>query len=80
MFSTTSDRFDIVIYGASGFTGQYVLESFVKSEEYDRMTIAVAGRSEQKLQQTLRHVGQLTGISLTCEMKAALMFICQAKI
>jgi short subunit dehydrogenase-like uncharacterized protein len=61
MFSSPADRYDIVIYGASGFTGQYVLESFVNSEEYNKMAIAVAGRSEKKLQQTLRHVGELTG-------------------
>ena len=61
MFSSSSGRYDIVIYGASGFTGQYVLESFVNCDEFNKMTIAVAGRSERKLQQTLKYVGELTG-------------------
>jgi short subunit dehydrogenase-like uncharacterized protein len=61
MFSS-SDRYDLVIYGASGFTGQYVLEAFVNSDEYTKLTVAVAGRSEAKLQKTLTYVSELTGL------------------
>jgi short subunit dehydrogenase-like uncharacterized protein len=61
----SSDRFDIVIYGASGFTGQYVLETFAKSEEYDKISIAIAGRNMKKLEETLVNVGKLTGKDLT---------------
>ncbi|KAL7071621.1 hypothetical protein ACQ4LE_009267 [Meloidogyne hapla] len=62
---SSSDRYDLVIYGASGFTGQYVLENFAKSEEYGKLSIAVAGRSMKKLEETLANVGKLTGKDLT---------------
>ncbi|KAI3418869.1 hypothetical protein GPALN_007969 [Globodera pallida] len=61
----TSERYDIVLYGASGFTGQYVLEAFVKCGEIDQISFAVAGRSEKKLQQTLKGVGDTTGKDLS---------------
>jgi short subunit dehydrogenase-like uncharacterized protein len=54
-------KFDIVLYGASGFTGAYVLEEFVKSEYADRFRFAVAGRNEQKLRKVLSDVGDLIG-------------------
>jgi len=59
------ERYDIVLYGASAFTGAYVLESFVKSEEYGKLTLAIAGRSEQRLRKTLKEVGELTGQNLS---------------
>jgi short subunit dehydrogenase-like uncharacterized protein len=54
-------KYDIVLYGASGFTGAYVLEEFVKSQHGDQFRFAVAGRSEQKLRKTLHDVGDLIG-------------------
>lgn len=60
---SSTARYDIVLYGASGFTGQYVLEAFVNSSDFGQLSFAVAGRSEKKLQQTLKHVGELTGWS-----------------
>jgi len=54
-------RYDIVLYGASGFTGAYVLERFVNSEDYGHLSFAVAGRSMQKLKKVLKDVGELTG-------------------
>lgn len=74
MFANSDHRYDVVIYGASGFTGQYVLESFVNSEEYNKSTIAVAGRSEKKLQQTLNYVGNLTGLNLLTKICKILLF------
>ncbi|KAI1711694.1 saccharopine dehydrogenase NADP binding domain-containing protein [Ditylenchus destructor] len=61
------DRYDLVIYGASGFTGAYVLEALVNSQWYDdgKITVAVAGRSESKLGKTLNEVSSLTGKDLS---------------
>jgi short subunit dehydrogenase-like uncharacterized protein len=57
-----SDRpFDIVLYGASGFTGAYVIEEFFKSGHEDRHKFAVAGRNEKKLREVLSNVGKLIG-------------------
>lgn len=57
----TDRKFDIVLYGASGFTGAYVLEEFVKSDHSNRFSFAVAGRNEQKLRKVLSDVGDLIG-------------------
>lgn len=57
----TDRKFDIVLYGASGFTGAYVLEEFVKSEHASRFRFAIAGRNEKKLKKTLKEVGDLIG-------------------
>jgi short subunit dehydrogenase-like uncharacterized protein len=58
-------RYDIVLYGASGFTGAYVLERFVNSSEYGQLTFAVSGRSMQKLKKVLKDVGEMTGKDLS---------------
>ena len=57
----TDRTFDIVLYGASGFTGAYVLEELFKSDYAGKYKIAVAGRSEQKLKKTLKNVGNFVG-------------------
>lgn len=58
-------KFDIILYGASGFTGIYVLESIVKSDEFNGITYAVAGRDRRKLEKVLSDVSQRTGKDLT---------------
>ncbi|KAI6198514.1 Epimerase [Aphelenchoides besseyi] len=57
-------EFDIVLYGASGFTGQYVLEEFYKSE-FNGLRFAVAGRNEKKLRNVLKSVGANLGRDLS---------------
>ncbi|KAF1752547.1 hypothetical protein GCK72_019102 [Caenorhabditis remanei] len=54
-------RYDVVVYGASGFTGAYVVEYLVNSEQFEGLSFAVAGRSEKKLREVLRNVSQKTG-------------------
>ncbi|CAD5222337.1 unnamed protein product [Bursaphelenchus xylophilus] len=54
-----SKLFDLVLFGASGFTGEYVLEEFVKSEYYQKYSFAIAGRSQPRLEKTLEKVGKL---------------------
>ncbi|KAI6243339.1 Sacchrp-dh-NADP domain-containing protein [Aphelenchoides fujianensis] len=53
----TERKFDLVLYGASGFTGAYILEELLRAEEGAGLRFAVAGRSEPKLRETLRKVG-----------------------
>ncbi|RCN39425.1 hypothetical protein ANCCAN_14631 [Ancylostoma caninum] len=54
-------RFDLVIYGATGFTGTFVVERLVTSKYYEGLTFAVAGRNEAKLQKVLDEVSKKTG-------------------
>lgn len=54
-------RYDVVVYGASGFTGAYVVEYLVNSEQFEGLSFAVAGRSEKKLREVLRNISQKTG-------------------
>lgn len=58
-----SKRYDLVIYGASGFTGIYVLETLVNSKE-DILNFAIAGRNYKRLQNTLDQVSITTGLFL----------------
>ena len=60
------DRYDIVVFGASGFTGQYVVEELVRNTLVQKdspvSTWAVAGRSESKLRQCLQMASNRTGM------------------
>lgn len=56
--------YDFIIFGASGFTGQYVVDEVAKiAEEEGGLTWAVAGRSMDKLQAVLRKSSKRTGES-----------------
>ena len=53
-FSLLRMSFDIVIFGATGFTGQFVVEELAKvlvAENAPPLSWAVAGRNEGKLKQ-----------------------------
>ena len=60
-----SDRADVVIFGATGYTGQYVVEHAARAAKRgggDPFTLAVAGRSEDKLRKVLSQAAAATGI------------------
>ncbi|KAK0411882.1 hypothetical protein QR680_005898 [Steinernema hermaphroditum] len=59
-----SDRFDLVFYGVTGFTGSLLLEYLIKSE-YANVTFAVAGRNVDRIRSTLVAVGERCGEDLT---------------
>ncbi|RDD47010.1 Saccharopine dehydrogenase-like oxidoreductase [Trichoplax sp. H2] len=63
-----SDRkYDMIIYGASGFTGQYVVKelALVQNTNKNRpIKWAVAGRNRSKLQQVVDEIAKITGINL----------------
>ncbi|CAB3397735.1 unnamed protein product [Caenorhabditis bovis] len=54
-------RYDVVIYGATGFTGAYILEYLVLSPKYEGVSFAIAGRSEKKLKEVLDSISEKTG-------------------
>lgn len=56
-----AQKLDIVLYGATGVTGKYVLEEFFKSPHAGRFRFGVAGRNESKLRKALDEVSQLVG-------------------
>ncbi|CAD5233005.1 unnamed protein product [Bursaphelenchus xylophilus] len=60
-----SRPYDLVLFGASGFTGEYVLETFVKSEYHKKHTLAIAGRNRSKLEKSLDKVANLTEQNLS---------------
>lgn len=60
---SNSDRLDIIIFGATGFTGKRTIPQLTKliKEEKLALTWGIAGRSEAKLKQALTEMQQKTG-------------------
>ncbi|XP_026759515.2 lipid droplet localized protein-like [Galleria mellonella] len=59
-------RLDLVIFGATGFTGKKVVEQVARGGKYyDNLSWGVAGRSQQKLENVLADVSKLTGKDLS---------------
>jgi len=56
-----TDTYDLVILGASGFTGQYVVQYVFRAVKEHGITWAVAGRNETKLRSVLKSVGEKLG-------------------
>lgn len=53
--------FDFVIFGASGYTGQYVVEILAKTAKEQNVTWAVAGRHLDKIKKVMDFVSSDTG-------------------
>ncbi|RUS75726.1 hypothetical protein EGW08_016508 [Elysia chlorotica] len=60
-----SKRYDLVIFGASGFTGQFVVDQVAKLAEEENLTWAVAGRLKPKLMKVLSEASIRTGKKLS---------------
>lgn len=62
-----SRQYSLVVFGASGFTGKFVVEEIVKTfkriNSDEKFTWAVAGRSAKKLDEILEEVSQFTGMT-----------------
>ena len=62
-----SRPYGLVVFGASGFTGKFVVEEIVKTlknlSPEEKFTWAVAGRSAKKLDEILDEVSKFTGNS-----------------
>ncbi|XP_059841566.1 saccharopine dehydrogenase a, tandem duplicate 1 [Hypanus sabinus] len=69
--------FKLIVFGASGFTGQYVVEEVARvaagSEGPEPLTWAVAGRNRGKLEQALQRAADALG---TPEVKSTECIIC----
>ena len=61
-----SRPFDVIIFGASGFTGEYVVENLFKylSKNHSSLKWAAAGRSESKVKASLSAIGTKIGANL----------------
>ena len=57
----TGKNYDIIVFGATGFTGQFVVDEVAQVAAEERLNWAVAGRSMQKLQKVLQDSSQRTG-------------------
>lgn len=58
-------KYDIVVFGASGFTGQFVAEEVARiADEEAGLTWAVAGRTMEKLQNVLANASKSVGKDL----------------
>ena len=49
-------RIDIVLFGATGFTGKFVAKELAKAYKCENFTWAVAGRSKSKLSELLSEI------------------------
>ncbi|GMS80363.1 hypothetical protein PENTCL1PPCAC_2538 [Pristionchus entomophagus] len=56
-------RYDIVVYGATGFTGSYIVRAIATSPLFKGKTVAVAGRSEGKIRATLEEIVKDIGVA-----------------
>jgi len=63
--------YDLVVFGASGFTGQYVVEELARTVEREQsprggggVKWAIAGRDMKKLQDVLDAVTERIGIEI----------------
>jgi len=80
-----TDTHDLVILGASGFTGQYVVQYVFRAVKEHGITWAVAGRNETKLRSVLKSVGEKLGedISqtpvLTCDSSSPESLLAMAR-
>ena len=64
MAGVISRKYDIILFGATGFTGQYVARELARVASYEKISWAVAGRNLQKLKQVLDSVQQVSGRKL----------------
>jgi len=60
-----SRQYDIIVFGATGFTGKYVVETIAlmlkKLPTSEKFSWAVSGRSEAKLQEVLKEMSESSG-------------------
>lgn len=60
-----SSRADILVYGASGFTGQYVLRDVMNLAKFDAgLTWLAGGRNKEKVKAVIQRMAQETGLDI----------------
>lgn len=55
-----SEKLDVVVFGATGFTGKYIVREFIKIG-HKKYSWGIAGRNHQKLKELLDSVTTKTG-------------------
>ena len=63
---STQKQFDIVVYGATGFTGRLVAEYLSNQYTQSDFTWAMAGRSEEKLALVRDEIGAPADTPFCC--------------
>ena len=58
-------EYDVVVFGATGFTGQYVADELARVAEEEHVKWAVAGRNVDKLKKVLDGVATRTGAEMS---------------
>jgi len=51
-------RLDIVVFGATGYTGKFVVRELANAYQTEKITWGIAGRSENKLKEVLESIGK----------------------
>lgn len=67
-----AERLDIIIFGATGFTGKVAVEEIIALAKEKGLTWGVAGRNEGKLKSALDDVSKKMGkniFSYVCNFK-----------
>lgn len=64
MDNVTAKKFDLVVFGATGFTGNYMVEETAYIAGEENLTWAIAGRNMAKLQKVLSDASKKTGKNL----------------
>ena len=59
-----SKQYDLVVFGASGFTGQFMVEEVSRIADEENLTWAIAGRNMSKLQKVLNEASTNSGKNL----------------
>ncbi|CAH2241365.1 jg15564 [Pararge aegeria aegeria] len=82
----TPARLDLVVFGASGYTGKHVVQELARiCRSYPGFTWAVAGRNRERLEMVLRDAAKKSGSDLSSvriiiadvDDEASLMSMCQ---
>ena len=57
-----SERLDICIFGATGYTGQFVVKEVARAFQKENFTWSIAGRSQEKMKKLLHSITNENGI------------------
>jgi short subunit dehydrogenase-like uncharacterized protein len=66
--TSQGDKVDIIVFGATGFTGKVAVHEVLKLAKEKGITWGISGRNRSKLDDVLKEVAEKTGnfMSLLC--------------
>jgi short subunit dehydrogenase-like uncharacterized protein len=59
--ASEGEKLDLIIFGATGFTGKVAIYEIVKLAKEKKITWGISGRSRNKLDNVLKEVEEKTG-------------------